>query len=77
MAEALKALATSLASQPDQILQIDVLDSKNSSIDVDKVFGICIGIIWAHSKITSEKNSYVAIPLCYILSANLKKAPNL
>ena len=55
MAEALKALSTSLASQSGQILQIDVLDNKNSSIDVDKVFGICKWILWAHSKNTSEK----------------------
>ncbi|MDU1540680.1 MAG: hypothetical protein E6902_13805 [Paeniclostridium sordellii] len=74
MDEALRALASSLTSQSGQILQIDVLDNKNSSIDVDEVFGICKGILWAHSKSTSEKNSYVAIPLCYIFSANLKKA---
>ncbi|WP_373600540.1 hypothetical protein [Paraclostridium bifermentans] len=73
MDQALQTLVDDSTFPEDNILQIDILDNTNSSLDVVEVFGICNGIIWVEFKKTVEKHSYGAIPLCYIFSANLKK----
>lgn len=54
-----------------QLLQLDVVDNTNAPIDLQIVYGICNGIIWGKEK--GNGNRFVAIPLCYIFSANIKK----
>ena len=51
-------------------LQIDVLNNTASSITLQKVLGICKGILWGQMQ--GSSNDFVAIPLCYIFSANKK-----
>ncbi|XTR37015.1 hypothetical protein ACQQ2T_10640 [Paraclostridium tenue] len=72
-----KALKTILGNPtPDKFpitnvnLQIDVLNNTAASITLQKVLGICKGILWGQMQ--GSSNDFVAIPLCYIFSANNK-----
>ncbi|WP_042275447.1 collagen-like triple helix repeat-containing protein [Faecalimicrobium dakarense] len=54
-------------------ISLDIIDNTNSTVNIDKIFGICSGILWAHTGNNRFGNEFLAIPLCSIVSASLTK----
>ena len=52
-------------------LSLDLIDNTNNDVNIDTIFGICNGILWAHTTSNNFGNRFLAIPLCSIFSASL------
>ena len=51
-------------------LSLDLIDNTNNVVNIDRVFGICNGILWAHTPSNNLGHEFLAISLCSIFSAN-------
>ena len=50
-------------------LNLDLIDNTNNVVNIDRVFGICNGILWAHTPSNNLGHEFLAISLCSIFSA--------
>lgn len=63
--------------QPDgtlngRVLLVDIADDHFLSYSIIAVYGICGGALWVHLAIPITGNLFAAIPLCSILSVNIR-----